>query len=769
MTHGFILQPTYRLLGGRAVVHLYGVLETGERFLVRDRRQRPHFWIRTGDVGRARVAGAPTPVRIERTDAAGNGLVRLEVARPADVTPLRGALAAAGVRTFEADVRYALRGLIDRGIRGSVLIRGRSRPRPGVGQVFDEPELGPSDFVPRLSVLSLDIETDPAAERVLSIALHGAGASEVLLLCPEGLDCPAGATACRSEGDLLRAFARRVREIDPDVLTGWNVVDFDLRVLARAAQRLDLALHLGRDEGALRLLADAGGRAGLRARVPGRVVLDGIALMRGAFVRMEDYSLDAVAREVLGRGKTVTGSGRAEEVLRMFEADRAALVEYNRTDAELALSILEKLRLVELAVERSRLSGMPIDRVAASVASFDFLYLSALSARGIAAPTAADNEGAITTAGGGHVLEPVTGVHRHVVVLDFRSLYPSLIRTFGIDPMNLLDAPDDDAVVAPSGAAFARRPGILPEILDRLTPEREDALRAGDKVRAQAIKILMNSFYGVLGTPPCRFFDIRLPNAITSFGREVLLWTQRRVEARGLRVLYGDTDSLFVATAAHDAAGAEEVGRRLARELTDEIARHLAQTWRVVSRLHLELDRVYLRLVLPPLRNASAGARKRYAGLLQTPDGPQVVLTGLEAVRGDWTTLARDAQRELFRRLFADEPLEDYLRRLVAEVRAGHLDGQLVYHKWLRKPAADYVASTPPHVAAARRQGRSARGRIAYVITRAGAEPEGAATAPLDHEHYVQKQLRPVAEPILALLGLDFDRVVGDDRQLSLF
>ena len=133
------------------------------------------------------------------------------------------------------------------------------------------------------------------------------------------------------------------------------------------------------------------------------------------------------------------------------------------------------------------------------------------------------------------MLEPQPGLYANVVVLDFKSLYPSLIRTFEIDPAE----PDpargrpagEDPIVAPNGAAFARRKGILSEILDELMPRREEARRAGDAVKSHAIKILMNSFYGVLGTPACRFYDPRLANAITGFGREMLLWCQARIEA----------------------------------------------------------------------------------------------------------------------------------------------------------------------------------------------------------------------------------------------
>jgi DNA polymerase-2 len=488
---------------------------------------------------------------------------------------------------------------------------------------------------------------------------------------------------------------------------------------------------------------------------------------------MDDYGLDAVARSLLGEGKTLAGHGRAEEILRLFEEDRERFVEYNRTDARLALEVLERLRLVELAVERSRLTGLPLDRVASSIAAFDFLYLSALGRRGIVAPSVRTEAEIGEPQGGGHVLEPRPGLYANVVVLDFKSLYPSLIRTFDIDPLNLVrpeaGQADPDPLVAPNGAAFSRRKGILSEILDDLLPRREEARRAGDAVKSHAIKILMNSFYGVLGTPACRFHDARLANAITSFGREVLLWCKERIEAESRRVLYGDTDSLFVETGETDAGAARAFGEALAARLNEDLARHVADRWRVTSRLDLAFDRLYLRLCLPAVRHGTAGARKRYAGLVEGKQGTEVVFTGMEAVRGDWTDLARDVQRELFARLFSDRPVLDYLREVVADLRRGRLDDRLVYRKALRKAAEAYTTTTPPHVAAARKMAGKTRGRVAYVVTTDGPEPALDRRHPFDHEHYVEKQLRAVAEPVLALLGQDFDDVSGSRRQLSLF
>jgi DNA polymerase-2 len=772
---GFILQPTYRVEDGRPVVHLFGTLEDGRPFLVRDTREVPHFYVEASDAAAARERGAGRQQASDRQTFSGAAVVRVDVPTPADTPPLRERLARAGIRTYEADVRFAMRGLIDRGLRGAIAIRGEGLARPGVGVVFEDPELSPATWTPRLGVLSFDIETDPGARKLLSIALYGRGVSEVLLLTPPDRACPAGARPFATEADLLAAFCARVREIDPDILTGWNVIDFDLAVLQRLGQRLGVPLELGRGPGTLRLRTLGSSRGLREATIPGRVVLDGLALMRGAFVRMEDQSLDAVARSVLGEGKTISGKGRADEILRLFEEDRASLVEYNRTDARLVVEILEKLELVELAVERSLLTGLPLDRVSSSIAAFDFLYLSELGRRRIVAPSVGSVETGGEPQGGGHVLEPLPGLYSNVVVLDFKSLYPSLIRTFQIDPLNLVrstGAGEDEAldpIVAPSGAAFARRRGILTEMLDEIMPRREEAKRAGDAVKSHAIKILMNSFYGVLGTPACRFYDPRLANAITSFGREVLLWSRERIETEGRRVLYGDTDSLFVESGAGSVDGARAFGSELADALTRDLAAHVDRRWGVQSLLDLEFERLYLRLCLPSVRHGTAGARKRYAGLVEGPRGPQVVFTGMEAVRGDWTDLAREVQRELYARLFAERPVDEYIRTIVDDLRAGAHDERLVYRKSLRKAPEEYTATTPPHVAAARKMPGKRRGRISYVITTAGPEPVGAQTHPLDYAHYIEKQIRPVAEPVLALLGLDFPRVAGTERQLSLF
>jgi DNA polymerase II len=778
MARGFILQASYRVLpadnGRRApVVHLYGRLEHGGAFLARDDRQRPHFYVLAADAERARGLHGWDQEPVDRRTFDGDAVCRVEVNVPSDVPPLRDKLHEAGVDTFEADVRFASRYLIERGIKAGCEIEGEAKPGAGgLTYVFDNPILRPADVTVEPRVLSFDIETDAKGERLLAISLFAPGIDEVLIVDGSDRPMPERATRCASELAALEIFSKRIGSFDPDVLTGWNIIDFDLSVLEKIALRLGHSLDLGREPGAMRIRKAEGYFGSGQATIPGRLVLDGIDLLRGAFVRMDDYSLDAVARQILGEGKAVAGDARDRlgEIIHNYRHDLAAFALYARTDARLAFNIVEKLRLVELAFARSQLTGMTPDRVAASIASFDFLYLSELERVHIVAPSVRGSDARVHIAQqGGHVLEPVTGLHGNVWVFDFKSLYPSLIRTFNIDPLSYVrQAPPSTDLIQTPGGVFRREPAILPRLLDELFPRREAAKKRHDDVAAHAIKILMNSFYGVLGTPACRFFNPALANSITGMGKQMLLWSKGWFEAAGFTVLYGDTDSLFVSSGQIDPESASAQASELAAALNAELTRHIEARWQVQSRLELEFEKLYLRLFLPRARHSTRGASKRYAGLLYGAGSDSVEFVGMEVVRRDWTQLAKRVQRELYQRLFSDRPVDAYLAEIVTRVRKGELDEELVYHKNLRKGTGDYTATTPPHVAAARKSSQPAGRSIRYVVTTAGAEPLDNLKHPLDREHYIAKQVKPVAEPVLETLGLDFERVIGDARQFDL-
>ncbi|MEM7217092.1 MAG: DNA polymerase II [Pseudomonadota bacterium] len=769
---GVLLQASYRIEAGLPVVHLFGRLLDGRTFLVRDGRQRPHFYVRA-EAAEAALRAGGSVVDSPRRTMAGTPVVRVEVRIPQDAPGVRDKLHAGGVETFEADVRFAMRYLIDRNVRGGCRIAGATRSGNGVDVVFENPDVAPAAVRVEPVILSFDIETNPRSNRLLAISLWCATPEqtfdEVVIVDPARREMPERALGVATEKAALAWFCERVRRIDPDVLTGWNVIDFDLAFLQRAAERLGVSFEFGRGTGALRVRAAEGYFGSGQASVPGRVVLDGMDLVRGAFLRLSEYSLDAVSREILGEGKALHGDAkdRLGEILDGYANDLPGFARYARTDARLPAQIIAKLDLVRLAFERSALTGMTPDRVAASIASFDFCYLSALGPRGVVAPSVTGTHVRVA-AGGGHVLPSKPGMHPNVWVFDFKSLYPSIMRTFNIDPLEYRDGPGADTIELPS-AHFSREPGILPAMLDELFPQRAEAKRAGNVVASQAIKILMNSFYGVLGTPACRFYNPHIANAITGQGRYLLLWSQAWFEDRGLAVLYGDTDSLFVAADAAEPAAARAHADRLAGELNADLAAHIRERWGRDSRLELESEKFYDRLLLPNLRHSDDGARKRYVGHLAGAPQDELDFVGMEVVRRDWTDLAKRVQRELYVRLFADRPVDDFLRATVTALRAGDLDEELTYRKGLRKPVTEYTASSPPHVQAARKSAQPNARVVRYRMTVAGPEPMDALTHAPDYEHYLERQIRPIAEPVLRAADLVFDRVIGDDRQIDLF
>jgi DNA polymerase-2 len=363
---------------------------------------------------------------------------------------------------------------------------------------------------------------------------------------------------------------------------------------------------------------------------------------------------------------------------------------------------------------------------------------------------------------GGTVLDAKPGLVPWVAVLDFKSLYPSIIRTFGIDPHGFggLGEAAEGFVRAPNGALFRRGAGILPGVLDRLTARRERAKREGDPAVSTAVKLLMNSFYGVLGTTACRF------------GGEILGRAKAEIEAAGFPVLYGDTDSLFLRTGTPDGATA-----RRAAEAARERAERALATWAreahgVESKLVLEVEWVFRRLLLPSLRGTSEGSKKRYAGLVDGPAGPEVVIVGLEAVRRDWPEAGRRFQRELLRLVLLAEDPEPFVRDFVRRLRRGEWDRELVYRKVLRKAPEEYGGSLPPHVRAALLAGRARGGTVRYVITRQGpvpVAPDGPLPESIDHAHYLDRVIAPLADAILPFIGRRFADLSGGDPQLRLF
>lgn len=686
-----------------------------------------------------------------------------------------------GVDVYEADIRPPDRYLMERFITASVLFDGIEQED---GSLLCKSLKPATDYRPALRLVSLDIETSARGE-LYSIALEGCGQRQVYMLGPANGDASIvdfELEYCDSRKVLLERLNDWLQRHDPDAIIGWNLVQFDLRVLRDHAEQLKVPLLLGRG-GDVMGWRQHNSSQHYFAEAAGRLIIDGIEALRSATWSFPSFSLESVAQTLLGEGKAIdTPYARMDEIQRMFDEDKPALALYNLKDCELVTRIFAHTDLLAFLLERSSVTGLAADRSGGSVAAFTHLYLPPMHRLGFVAPNLGDIRG--ENSPGGFVMDSRPGLYDSVLVLDYKSLYPSIIRSFLIDPLGLVEGlhqPDDEhSVEGFRGARFSRTRHCLPAIVERVWQGREAAKREGNAALSQALKIIMNAFYGVLGSSGCRFFDPRLASSITLRGHQIMKRTRELIEAEGHAVIYGDTDSTFVWLGrAHDEDEATHIGRALVARVNAWWREHLQQEYGLTSALELQFETHYRRFLMPTIRGTEEGSKKRYAGLVHDVDGSErMVFKGLETVRTDWSPLAQRFQQELYRLVFAGQPYEDYVRDYVKRTLAGELDELLVYRKRLRRRLDDYQRNVPPHVRAARladehnqRLDRPLQyqrgGWISYLITTSGPQPLERLLSPVDYEHYISRQLKPVADAILPFVGGEFERLV--DGQLGLF
>ena len=760
----FILTGEWQDINGRNVLKFIGVTENSLPVEVIITNVRPVFFIKRSEAAIAPcVVFRRKPVTLKNFAREDVDAVYFNSER--DLRTAAEELEKKGIRTYEADVDPVRRYLMERFLNAQIKITGNP-VNEGKLNRFTNPEIEACEFTPHLKVASIDIETGSGNQVLYSIAVNLTSENiveqKVFIL---GEDKDEGLVSFYpAEKELLQAFISWFREKDPDIIIGWHVIGFDLMFLEAKCNELYIPFELARRNGRVSLRSRKGG--GYFASVYGRVVIDGPQSLRSSFFTFEDYKLETVAQELLQEGKTITpDENKVAEIERLFAEDKKKLAEYNLQDAVLVTEIFKKAGLIELSVRRSQLSGLLMDQLGMMTAAFDHFFLPRLHRRGFVAPNIKDLE-LSEHAAGGYVFEPEPGLYDKVIVLDFRSLYPSIIQTFKIDPLSRLLS-QENTLRTPAGYNFSATEHFLPGFIEQLLEQRSNAKKKKDKQLSQAIKILMNSFYGVMGSYGCRFYHPDLPSAITGTGQWLLLRSKEYLEKKGYKVVYGDTDSLFVKLPEGITDYSTKDGEKLARNLNQYWKKRLDEEFGVESFLEIEYEKYYRKFIITPARGGESGAKKRYAGLIKNEDEEKIEFVGLEIVRSDWTRLAKEFQVELYERIFYEKEIKDWIREIVKKVNSGEFDDKLVYRKRLRKDVQDYTKNIPQHVRAAKLIDKNS-GTIYYVITKRGPIPVELKHNDIDYQHYIDKQIKPIADSVLSLMGESFDSIVKTG-QLSFF
>ena len=782
---GFLLTRQARDIKGQTQIELWLSTENGPTQLL-IQGERPVFFIEQAQIEQTKRFATSKQIAVdirslELKNFQLTPLAACYTQTTKDAFALQDELKQNDIVHFEGDVRLADRYLMERFIKGSMEFTGNQQSLNGF-QRIQNAKCRAGEYQPKLHVVSLDLECSEKGI-LYSIGLDSPVDSRVIMIGePEQTETPI--QWVKDEKALLDALIAWFKQFDPDVIVGWNVIDFDFRLLHKRAEWHNMKLILGRADQPSFFRSSAQSQQGFIS-IPGRVVLDGIDTLKTATYHFRSWSLESVSQELLGEGKEIHNvHDRMDEINRMYRSDKPSLAKYNLQDCVLVNKIFDHTHLLDFAIERSRLTGVELDRVGGSVAAFTNLYLPQIHRAGYVAPNLHPENWIASP--GGYVMDSIPNLYDSVLVLDFKSLYPSIIRSFLIDPMGLVEGlqleigkAEDEAVPGFRGGQFHRSKHFLPEMIEKLWAARDVAKKNNEKAFSQAIKIIMNSFYGVLGSSGCRFFDTRLASSITMRGHEIMKQTKVLIEAKGYQVIYGDTDSTFVSlNGPYSQADADKIGIELVEYINQWWGDHLRDEYNLNSILELEYETHYRKFLMPTIRGAETGSKKRYAGLIGEGEKECIIFKGLESARTDWTPLAQRFQNTLYQMIFHGEDPSDYVREMVEKTNSGEFDDQLVYQKRLRRKLHEYQKNIPPQVRAARladdinaKLGRPLqyqnRGRIEYLITVNGPEPHEYRNSPIDYQHYIDKQLKPIADAILPFIGTDFEQLSAP--QMGLF
>jgi len=726
---------------GEGTVNLWGALEDGGRAVV-EVPFRPYFYL----VPSGNVPIPPGAREVERLRL-GKPVrcLRIEAGEGSDIA--KDAEDAAGKGLGEAygyDIRYSDLFLISTGLRPASWASADAEQVGGSGDYVTYRSVGAVEALPgRVDVPDLRIvsfnpiylsrHASPRPERdpVAAISVY---------------DGKSARTFSGDETSVLGSFIDEVRRLDPDIVLGFqsNKVHWDY--LSRRAGAAGVRFSIGR------------GGSEPHGSVYGHVSLRGRANIDvSEFVdEVPEIKLERLEELAGYMGMDVPRDAPEDfEVGAMWEEDRARIVGYSEWRARAIFDVFSAIS--DYVFSLSGITGIPPDHVLTAATGFkveNYLMRFAEEEAGELIPPR--RESRHITYPGGMVIQPKPGLHSGVAVLDFKSMYPSIIIKYNMS----LETVGED------GALREGPPGFLPRALRLLLDERAKAREEWGRypegsrerkvmdAKQRALKRIANATYGYTGWSGARWYAPHVAAAITAKGREVISTVMERATGMGLEVIYGDTDSVFVS---YDEAKVEN----LLSWIGDELG------------LEVKVEKVYRSVLFTE-------AKKRYAGITE---GGELDIVGLEAVRGDWSDAAKRAQAEVLEVLLKEGSVERAVERAVEWVRrarAGEIPlKQLIIWRQLTKQPDEYEA-TAPHAVVARHMragGWDVRvgDKVGFIVVKGAGKlnervkPYFEVTADhVDWDYYAEKQIAAACGRILEAVGVDESRLLSASRGMSL-
>jgi len=759
---GVLLDVDYITIDGRAVVRLW--IRSEEGAVIALCPYSPYFYaIPQGPHALEaikKLEGISDCMTVQKKDVGRDvEAIKVIVDHPSNVPKLREIVASLpGVRSVrEADIPFGIRFVIDKGLvpMGGVQATGKPHSDTPVPTVWAD-TVSPVDIpLTGLRLLAFDLETynpsttpDPTRDPIIIISVATTDRLEAL---------------SGTEDEMIRRLYKLVLEEDPDVIFTYNGDNFDWPYLAERARIHGVSLDLGRDHTPVKIKR----KVRNIVSVAGRSNVDLYKIAQRDLGEVKIKTLKSVA-DHLG---VLSTSDRVmipkEKIAECWDSDRETLLQYARDDAQSTLGLGELL--LPMQMELCRLIKQPLgDEVNLGRGRQVEWYLMAEGYKvGELVPPRQ-----IVKAGmyeGGFVLPPKKGIHEHVACLDFSSMYPSIMIAHNISPDTLVgnETPSEECYVAPeTGYRFKKRPdGFYKRILldlvgkRRTIKEQMRTVKPGPEhrlleIRQHTLKILTNAFYGYCGWPGAKWYRRECAEATAAWGRYMIRKVIARAGEKGIEVLYGDTDSVFI-------------------RHTDEVPQFIGEINALLP-LELELQEVYDVIFF-------TGKKKRYAGLTQ--DG-RLIIRGLEVRRGDWCELAKQIQKETIDTILKKRDPEaagQRVRETIRRLKDGHYNvEELTIHKTITR-APDRYKAIQAHVLAATKGAKkgiefTVGGKVGYVILRGPGKMSDRAKLvqlltpqdEIDAQYYIDHQILPTTLRILEYFDYTADDLKGSPTQLNL-
>ena len=795
---GIIVDIDHTAVDGRSAIRIT-LKQDGKIYSLYDTEFRPYFYI-APNVGVTEEmlerSGVPLegemikPHKVYGQDIrVGPKQIRalvVEVNNTRHVPKLSESLGEFGKR-YEYDILFWKRYLIDKGI--SPLTGAKVKARMENNRLIVENISGTECKGESLSYICFDIETynplgAPRPDKDPAIMISYYDGEEARVLTTKEINREF-VVRFDTEKEMIEAFISVIKKKDFDLIVGYNSSNFDIPYLMTRAAKNHMKFDIDRyGEGAKTEhhgLIEA-------AKIPGRANVDiynvakfvAVVGASDKLIRANRFTLSEVYAAITGDTKRMVDRRNIWQLWDGSAEDREGLADYSLADSK-ALHAVYKF-FIDLEMEVARVTGTTLGEACISTTGqlVEFLLMRYAHDNKEIVPNK-PSEGEITRRlanpiEGAYVKEPEAGIYKDIAVFDFRGLYPSIIIAYNIDNSTICADGREEFHEAPTKTRFVKAPiGIIPSALKLLTSERLGIKRAAKKdpenkalaARSQALKIIANSFYGYLGYARSRWYSRECAASVTAFGREYIAKTMELAENSGFKVLYGDTDSIFLLM--------KEKSKDDALSFLKNVNTTLPES------MELELEDFYVSGVFVGKKGGSAGAKKKYALLSETG---RIKIRGFELVRRDWSSISRETQRMVLETILKDGSKEKavlIVKDVIRRLRGGEVNlGELVIRTQLRKRIDSYDSKSPELAAAKKAIKEGVRKKedlegstIGYVVTKRGnsisekAELEDIAKD-YDPDYYINHQIIPATLKILKELGVSEDELKGMGAQKKL-